>query len=270
MNITNPLYPALANVYSTLNTLNGILYQTTIHLDKSKNVYETKIKLNKSFIGSSLVISDLTESPGHGWREHFTSGSFSAKGEEILKTITVIVQRHCAWSVAQGYEAFETFLYDIISAYLAFCDNSRIQDPNEPLPTTQEEWRNYICTNKKYRNNKDIFKFIRRIAPQLAFFEKNNNRNLDLNEWYWVISNMRHAIVHSNSNIKSVKGWNSQKRKILEVHFPGKLKENTYGIELDLEHAKFALCCLGEYAFLIFKQLSIVADHKWQLFNKDE
>jgi hypothetical protein len=113
----NPLQFPIDDLFAGLALINGLLHtfesqQRNFRSPVTASLERSKFDRANWVTGANLIIRDLTEWPAHGWAEYYPAGGFVAQGEEYLNLIEVFVQRQSAWSIAQGYEAFETFLFD--------------------------------------------------------------------------------------------------------------------------------------------------------------
>ena len=254
INNTNPIQYPLDNLVLRLNTLNGLVFHLESYLKNLRGllkqaVAKSNIDPSLIFAGTSLVIRDLTEWPENNWAVYYPSGNFFSQGEEeYLRRGDDLLCREVTWTVSQAYEAFETFLKDIIATYVFIrkdqADTKKVENLDPRLrkellePTDVEYWKEFI-RNKAYWKNVDLLKFLRKIAPEIEEVEKQNNRNINLTEWYTVVTEVRHAATHSNMLIKSQKmrSWSQEERKLLNHFFPGSDTTGGYILNLNRKDA---------------------------------
>lgn len=279
----NPLQPPLDKLFFHLNLLNGLLYTLEAQLNNFRNLIdqisaERNPELSEIIgAGTSLVIRDLTEWPDNGWARYYPSGSFIKRGEEYLRTGLLLLQREAAWTVSQAYEAFETFLKDITAKYLLL--NRHLADASKLKAFEQKKkkdlnpddfifWRNFI--EYSYRKNQELLKFIRKIIPKLGEAELRNNRPINLQHWFSVAEEVRHAATHSNMVIKAgrMKRWSLNKIQILNEYFSGGQTNEDYQLKISREEAEKNLTLFLEYAFSIFKYLSTSKGYEWNILKK--
>ena len=283
MSSNNPIQYPLNELLERLNRLNGLLLILENQLNNFRNLFKERLdksnlELSSISAGAALVIRDLTEYPEDRWPVYYSTGSFVSQGEVYLQMIDVLVSREAAWTVSQGYEAFETFLKNITAAFLF--RHSQYADANQltkldSMPTKSavkperfEYWEEFIA--RRYRTNSELFKFLRKIAPELGEAEKRNNRNMDLNEWYIVVGEVRHAVTHADMLIKPkrMQSWLPARRELLTNWFPGKDKiDDGYEPELDRKDAEKTLVQFAEYAYTVFKCLSKLENYNWKVFK---
>jgi len=280
---TNPFQPTLTEIFERINSLYGLLVLLNNQLNNFQemlkyNIAEESGDLSAIWVGTSIVARDLTEWPEHGWANYYPSGKFVARGEQYLGLIEVLVYRESAWSISQGYEAFETYLKDTVAVYLfenqAASDAKKLEkfkkDSRSHMlkESDLEFWKAFI--RYALQGNRFFLNYVRQIAPSLQDAEERNNRVLDLVKWYEVVTKVREASTHSNFIIKAEKmhSWTERHKEILETHFSGRFNNGNYSLMLKLDNAEAALKLFVEYAFAIFKSLSIALNHNWQIFRK--
>lgn len=270
----------LERFFDRANHLNGLLH----HLETQLRWFRETVRKDHGALiphfaaGSSLVIRDLTEWPSHGWAVHYSSGRFATRGEEFLDLVDLLTAREAAWAVAQGFEALETCLKDLLAAhYLAVpsapdTDELRRREPKLNRAGHNrgelEFWRVYV--RRVYRSAEDVLAEIRRIAPQLTDAEQRNNYPRDVASWFAVVSEVRHAVVHSNLTISGGRGadWSPPLQRLASTLFSGTHCSSGFELRPTVKEATEALAGLVEYGYAAFKALSIAAGSEWRVFPK--
>ena len=233
------------------------------------------------FSGARLVIRDLTERPGDGCAIYYSSGKFSSKGEKYFELIRVLLARECAWTVSQAYEAYEKFLKDISVTLLLENQQLAAKNKVEKFESDKKShnlgktdisfWRTYM--DYHYNTNKEKLKFLRKICPDISKGETQNNRAINLTEWFDVVEELRHSATHSNFIIKTgrMKNWSKAKREILKKYFSGNQIKQGYQLDIKRKDATFCLEVFSEYSFQVYKFLSISRGYDWNILqNKKE
>lgn len=277
----NPLFPTLQELFENLNLLRGLLFVLEKRFDNfRKQIIDNNVDLSRLLAGSSLVIRKLTEFPKDGWA-YYPTGKFIARGQDYLEALNQLVERESAWTVAQGHERFESFLLDIVATFLV--NNNKFAKEEEkksklkelktkyklkkPQINNYDLWR--LVLKGYYKDKKIILENILEWAPNFKDAIENNNRNINLFSWYFVITKVRDATTHSNLIIKSEilqKILQSQERKtILEEYFPGKQLSIGYKIILNKKGTELNLQIIGEFALEIFINLSIEANYDYEI-----
>lgn len=212
----NLLNPPIYDLFYHLNTLNGLLFTLDNQLKNFEKLYRESISksscdISDIFSGARLVIRDLTEWPDDGCARYYPSGTFSSKGEEYFKLIKILLARESAWTVSQSLEAFERFLKDISTNMLLnhqpLAETKKIQKFESDRKSKGLEksnvifWRTYF--DYHYKTNREKLKFLRKVCPDIETAETNNNRVINLNDWFAVVEEVRHSATHSNFLIKT-------------------------------------------------------------------
>jgi len=279
----NQFQSPLDDLFLRLNMLNWLLLHLENQLNNFRELFreiiaKSNVDPSAIYAGASLVIRDLTEWPENNWAVYYPTGKFVSQGEEYLEKVDVLLRREAAWTISQAYEAFETFLKDITATYVFIhmeqADAKKLENLDPKLrkellePTDVEYWKKFV--RLAYQENVDLLKFLRKIAPELKEVEQKNNRNIDLTEWYIVVTKVRQAATHSNMLIKSgeMRSWSQEKCKLLNRFFPGTYTDGGYILNPSRKDAETNLVLFAEYAFGVFKCLSKLQHYEWNIFRK--
>lgn len=276
----NPFYDPLMTFWGRLNFVSGLLSLLTNCLDNYGKLLRGTLNkdgkdLSWMMSGKSIPLTDLTGPTDNGWLYHYASGSFSAKGEEYLRMADVIVRRESAWAVAQGYEAFETFLKDSLAAFFlhtpSAADQNRLRDSDKRAMCSCDRsrisyWRQFARAAYRGRNNQELLKALRRCAPGLAHAERDNTRGIDLVKWYAAAAAARHAVTHAHLRIRANASAHIAPGD--NVFFPCKTEDGERILNLTEEHADKCLETFAEYAFQVFKYLSKATNDEWDILGK--
>ncbi|MBT4309824.1 MAG: hypothetical protein HOD49_05360 [Anaerolineae bacterium] len=210
-----------------------------------KNQYDNYLPLlKKSFeennldpslmaAGIALTIRDLSQSVNSFGGHYPVGASVSHNLDEYQHMLEIVLNRNCGWAVAQGYEAFETFLKDIIAIYV---QNNIATISPEILKTLTpskkknqellslgysqidyEYWRAGVAS-ARWNNNDILIQIKNKLSPRLKNVELNNQPSIDLVEWFDIVSEVRHAVTHSNGIIKPERQKPSWNQKTLNVY----------------------------------------------------
>lgn len=273
----NPLNPALGVLYARLNMANGLLYSLESHLSNFRKMMQERIDKGEFdpeglFVGTILAVSDITESPTNGWRHFSPSGKFAAGGRDYLDLVDRFVQRESAWCCSQGYEFFETYLYDAATTYLmneaSNIDRKWFKDCRASI-SSREDTRNCLRKTCQSKNNHKILESLRGICPEIKDAETANDRRLNLRDWYEVVSEVRHATTHANLLVKSsqISDWPAPKKNLLTTLFPCEKQADGLQLKINRAEAEACLCTFAEYGFQIFKFLSKKAGYDWHILR---
>jgi hypothetical protein len=279
---SNPYLLPLKGIFSRVTLLNGLFFQLTTHLEhRAKQIEESlhthSIRRRSLFSGSTLVLRDLTEWPQDKWARYYPAGTHARSGRHIVKCMREIIHLNAAWTVSQSFEAFETFAKDIAALYLkrnpsALGNNiwiakRRKNAPSQPTGKSIAAYKIFI--RETYRGTEDLMARLRSSWSGLRLSEQRNNRSVDLSAWLKVVSEVRHATVHTGAVIlpkkHNVLGTNGG--AILLLEFPGKLGPKGYKLMLTEHSSDNTLQRFAEYAFLVFKEASLNESLNWQVLG---
>lgn len=265
-------FDRIANLKGTLLHIDNALNNHSANL--KKQIENTEKEMPDFALGSRLVISDLTGISDKGWKYYYPTGGkhivrLSNYDEEIEK----IVKREVAYSISQGHEAFSTYLKDILACYFAenISEARRLKVLGNNDDLSSIIWAAKIRNIKPGKNNKNIFNLIRNIRNNFGVSEVTNNENLNFKDWYHVFSIARHKITHTNSKIfkddKDLKDLTPNQLDYLKRFFPYQETDDYIFLNIPRIAGDTVLNLLSEYAFLIFKELSIKSGYNWKILK---
>lgn len=268
--MANPLGKPLERLFARLTVLNGLLTTTDSLISTGKSQFEELVvsnssNLSEAFFGSRLLLEDIADLPADGWQEFQpTVHSYNFRIDEIGRIAEEILEKINLFAFSQGYEAFETFLLDSV-AYL-YHSKSITADPSKVEKwledhlslLSKDEWCSYVRYFYRGSNNSKLLRFLRKLAPQIKRVEECNTTCANLQNWFSVASQVRHAATHSSGVIKQDR-WTrlaGEKQKVLKNSFPGKIVSSGYELHMDKNSASQNLQLLHNYAYAIHKELS--------------
>lgn len=283
--INNPLWPSLKNLSKQLNLLNGLIGHLDTQLGSSrekitKALAEKNLDSSILYSGSRLTVTDLSVfRSGHyffGPQEYM----FKAKGEDYYQMIDALIRREAAWTVAHGYESFNTFVDEIAASYLVVHNDKvdsknikRLDKYNQRVPKPQPTELSYWIGYAKFLGCKDVLALLRRIdsRQEITKIENYNSRKINLVEWINAAYLVRNATIHEYAAIpvSEINKWPKKTLDMLTSCFPGIYKEKGYILQLNVKHAQDAIQLFAEYAFIIFRSLSLLHGYKCE-FTKPE
>jgi hypothetical protein len=229
------------------------------------------------FAGSSIVVRDLTEWPANNWARYYPTGGFGTRDEEFLAVADNLISREAAWTTAQGFEAFETCLKDLLAAFYhahpdtadptALRKHESSLQQKAPAQSEPDFWSTFV--REKYRSADDVLRVLRRIAPQFVEAEHKNNRARDLTKWFAVVTKLRHVTTHSNLTIRKAE-WGAlsvDEQKLTKELFSGVQRGGAYELRPTVKQANDTLSRFAEYGYAAFKALCLAGGHDWRIFK---
>jgi hypothetical protein len=209
---------------------------------------------------------------------YYPTGGFGTKDEEFLAVADKLISREAAWATAQGFEAFESCLKDLVTAYYhahpTVADPAALRKRERRLrqkgldPSDLNFWSTFV--RLEYRSADNVLGVLRQVAPQLVEAEHKNNRVCDLTRWFAVVSELRHAVTHSSNLTIPKEKWSPlglDGQKLAEEMFSGVQQGGAYELQPTPKQANEALCRFAEYGYAAFKALCIAGCHEWHILR---
>ncbi|UWX56355.1 hypothetical protein NYZ99_09205 [Maribacter litopenaei] len=212
---------------------------------------------------SALVISDWSGPTDNGWELNFHTGIFAETTKENYETeIKNISSRQRCLLYAQSYESFERFLKDCLFDKLER-DNEIKEYVISLLPKNQ----NSIISRKTMPGGDKLFNVLKKVGGKtFKKFSISNNLDVKFKELWTILSEVRHAITHNESTIELNKINKSDHHfAIFNYLFNSKkLSDNELLIDLDFKKFEKLIKRFSEFAFQVFKIISIEEELEWK------
>lgn len=242
--------------------LNGVLAQTDTHLaareaQTKANVAAARRRgrphLNRAW--TLYLVSDLRRPT----RDFVPVDSHEVEGQQLIPVLEQIRRINAGWTIAQGFEAFERFTFEMAAAYIT--DSPRCLERSEwrrgrphvaaPADFRLSTIRRYV--RQAYRGADDILPGLRAL-PDFRDTEQRNHRTVDFKDLFRVVSAVRHAIVHDEMLLtpRRLERLSPVLMPLLKIVCPGRLTRRGYVLKIRREDAQALLTLLGEYAWLIY------------------
>lgn len=288
-NLDNPIIEPLKTLFLRINDLNGLIFHLETYVSnycKHIRDYMKNLKINGNpnrpypVAGAAVVIRDLSEFPDDRWARYYSVSVFSTTGQEYINIANNLISQGAAFTISQAYEAFETFLKEMLSAFLTNNSNNAVYQEQffniieklnrEPKKIINKEIpENWSLIISNYFNNNDLFKLLREISHEITDLEKHNNRSINLATWYKVITEVRHGLTHCKMLIKKERLSNLTKIEsgILKKMVEGEFSDSNYIMRPTSIDAQDILERFDEYAFMILKCLSKLESYEIPTFE---
>lgn len=236
------------------------IYQVDTHLNEFiKSRKESLPKnLSKDFVipilGSKLVYRNVLTT------KHEIAFSRIIDIDNVDEKIQEIKENYCNFCVSQSFEAFETFIKDILASYLVFDktflnNNTKLQELDTTnFQTCRADMYKLLRKDNKY--NKQLFNWLYKIDPELENHEQINFLRFDFVEWNIVLTEVRHSIVHSNSILSKDKTtkWTDFESRLLKELFTGKETEQEI-ILSSYENYDYIINIIAQHGQLIYDRI---------------
>lgn len=262
----NYLLSSLQEYFEEVIHIEGKLVTTESFLNERKKQLKTESSQNRTLISAITSYRDLSQLAP---KENLYCPNFSYHLEVngLDKEIEEIISQDCCLAVAQGYEAFESFLINILTEFL-------LNNPEKMVLLKILEVKLYLTKEtirgmlKKMQgvNNKGLLALVRKLSPHFKSYEIKNIHKVNISQWFDLISMVRHTLIH-NRQIISPKLLEYLEKQRANEMFDGQFKRRKIGkhirIYLEKNTATDILNWLNSYAHFIFKSLSV--DNKFSL-----
>lgn len=269
----NQLKIELDKFLDGISATQSLLFQTTTHLkNHKKNLLKgwEGTTSNHPIMASTLIMGDLTGPSDDRWKINYPTGfNFTVELNELETSIDTLIKREGMRSLATCYEILESYLFDVTATYITINqDLLNLVNKLKEHPKTLEESKELLRKLYRSKNNKEILKLIRKLSPTFVDSEKSNNSGMDLNEWYKVLSTVRHGIIHSLFTIKNLNSkFDKYQYEIFKHYFSHDQNDDIITLNLSKQEVNRQIILIAEMGFLIFKAFSIERDYNWNVFK---
>ncbi|MCF1715981.1 hypothetical protein L0U88_15175 [Flavihumibacter sp. RY-1] len=210
------------------------------------------------FSGTALVIGDWTGPTDNGWKLKFHTGiQKSTFKENYANEINAVLSREFGLAFAQCFEALERFLKRVAR------EKGRNNQEFQLLLLDKK-----YSTGDSLKGGDAIFDLIKK-AGGLRFkeYSRDNNHNFKFKEIFTIFAEVRHAVTHSQGELKVIKLMKSDYYNVLfEYLFPfNKLKGEVVPLVFDYRTMDRLLTYLAEFGYQIFKILSEEEKLDWRI-----
>ena len=269
----NPYNQNLITFFNKLNFLFGSFNLLGNQLKHLENLFKDSLEKNnytpeiiRAFC--CLLMQDVTEKPKSLCHNKYNVGKFEIKGDEYFEHLNLVKTREASWCISQSFEAFERFLrkmiymtHELKPACITDKKRNKFEDK---CPRKSKDKKNYLVNyvDHTYNSNKKLLTFLKKYSDYYKQFSNQNYSNLKFEDWFKLVSEARHAIIHNEMVIRYNKfNWKILNPRFMKKYFPGILSENGYLLQFENKNARLNLEIFLEFGFLIYKSLSAEFDY---------
>lgn len=210
------------------------------------------------YAGTSLIISDWSGPTDNGWAINFHTGTLKTTVKDnYLEEINKILSREFGYAFSQCFEALEKLLKDFISIKIE----------------TDIKFKNSLGQTKDYsrenlKGGDELFKLIKKACGEN--FNKTSNKtnnNFKLKQFFKIISETRHAIVHSQSFLKTGKiPKDKYYTNLFHFMFPmNKLENETIELIFNYQILDKLLIYIAEFGYQLYKLICQTESIDWKI-----
>ena len=239
-----------------LGFYNLSIFQISTHIEEfSKYRLNTIDELTKDFnfpiVGKKLIYRNVLTS------KYEVASSEMINRDNLVSTTTEIINHYSNYCVSQSFETFVRFLKRVTIRYL-------IQNSSELAKTLNIDTSDYdnckssidTYCKKDNKYNKQLFKILYLINPEIAFYESNNFLDFNFKEWNVVLTEVRHAITHSDSRLimDKTSNWTDFQLRLLTEIFQ-KEKQDSFILIKTNDDYDYIIKIIAQHGQLIYDKL---------------
>lgn len=214
---------------------------------------------------SALVISDWTEPTDNGWAiNNYTRNIIETNKGNYKEVIEKMLSMHLCLLYAQSFESFERFLKNCIFDRVNRDENIRVYYINCLSKSNKDK----IITRLNMFGGDKLFDVFKKAGGKsFISFSSNNNLNIQFKQLWTILSDVRHSITHQESLIEFVNINKSPHHVRIFNHLFNStdVSDDFKFIELNYKNFEFLMKFFSEFAFQIFKILSIEENFEWKI-----
>lgn len=228
-------------------------------LNTRRDEIEKEDRRHRSLYSAITSYRDLTKLEG-GDNLYCPNHHFEMTIDDAKDQINNIVSQQSCFAVAQGYEAFERYLIEVITEFLTV-NQARlpaVKMASGNIILLRETLRNLV-KKRQETNNKGLFSIIRKLSQHFGSFESNNIHSINICQWFDLLAMVRHSIVHNHQVVsgKFLKYLQTRKAEMMfDRHYRRKEIDGQIRIFLEPSMADDILNWLNSFAHFIFVSLS--------------
>lgn len=208
------------------------------------------------FMATALIIEDITSNSNTGI--FHTKAFNSLYHSDIEDHFSELLTREYYLALSSCFEVLKRFIRDITAEYI-FLNQDRI--PRFSLFANIQAIRDEFASNnfRKGKNEKELFKVIREYCPSYVIAEENNNWEVNLYSWFYVLAEVRNGIVHSYPKIiplSEERGLSIDRKEILHKMFEIEVVSENLNIKRfskESPNVKSHFNRMAEFAFILYK-----------------
>ncbi|MDW3210126.1 MAG: hypothetical protein R8N23_09670 [Reichenbachiella sp.] len=245
------LYEVVLDYRHTTSLICRILVKDVERISRGNTISENH---------SALILSDWTGPTEKGREINQHSNKYRYTGRENYATdIEYLIFRECGLIYAQVFELLEKFIQDCLYEKALKNYDLRAQILNHFKP-------NQPISRAKMPGGENLFKLLKKAAPR---YYKNhstsNNLNIDFKNFWCVISESRHALTHNRGYLQATKLKGHEQEKIFHQYFNNiQFQSDFFIIQLDTENLTYLTKRISEFAFQIYKIISLEDGFDWK------
>lgn len=263
--MSNYLLPSITAYFEEICSLTGKLNLVAGFLEeKSKELIKQNL-IAGDIVGSITMYRDLSKD--YGTHNLLTPNfNYGISLKTLNNETENLVSRESCYTVAQAYEVFESYFLQILTEYIKHRTDKLAELNLLKSNFLSDQDIRALIRNASGTNNKGLIKLTKKISEYFKSYESNNYFNVNIFQWFDLISMVRHTLVHNRQKISK------KLTDYLEEH-KGKEAINLFHTQLGRKNidgkdyifltpnqAIDIITWLNSFAHLIFKSISVDSD----------
>ena len=255
----NYLLKILNAYFEEILPIKGRLTVSESFLNTKKDEILNENREHRSVVSAIASYRDLSLLQG-GNNLFSPNFSYEMTIDTMANEINDIVSQQSCFAVSQAYEVFESFLIELMTEYLLHNQNKLqlLKFTHGNIILLRETIREMVKKGQGV-NNKGLLAMVRKISPHFRTHETKNIHNVNISQWFDLVTMIRHTLVHNRQIISSrlLKYLEKQKaNEMFDRHFQRKRIDNRVCIYLEKNTATDIINWLNTFAHFIFVGLS--------------
>lgn len=264
----NYLLKILNSYFNEVLSIEGRLNVSESFLNAKKADIIKENRTRNSIVSAITSYRDLSLIEG-GYNLFSANFRYEMNTGNMENEIKDIISQQSCFAVSQAYEVFESFLIELMTEYLMNNQNKLqvLKFTNGNIILLRETIREMV-KKKQGVNNKGLLAMVRKISPHFQKYESKNIHDVNISQWFDLVTMIRHTLVHNRQTISNRLLNYIEKQKANEMfnrHFQRKKIDNQVRIYLEKNTATDIIDWLNTFAHFIFVGLSNEANLSLQI-----
>jgi hypothetical protein len=260
--MTNPLLNSLNKYYKEMMSLEGKIFVLNSFVKNFRDDLQKRESFDRELMAATSMFRDLSKIT-KGNNLYQTGYSYSLRTSVLESEIEIILSKEYCLTLSQAYEIFETYLANIFTELFFNTPDYLVELKlsETKLHLSKKLLKEFVKDKLgREKNNRKYINSLRKLSPHFVEFETKNIYKLNISSWFDLVSELRHNIIHSRQVISDkllefLK--DNQRAKLFKEFFERRTTSDGLVIFLTSEKFTIVLDRLNEFAYFIFKSLSI-------------
>lgn len=247
-----------------LTQINGRIFVLNSFVTQTKLRIENDERVGNQLISAALPIRDITVDK-NTTNLFLSSDHYNLDRNNLNSEVDMILSRECLFQISQAYEILETFLYDSVTELIRLNNNLHLFVDNKVNESTFSSIRKALKSLNDRKNNRHLIGILRANCPVFTKHITDNIYDIDFEEWYEMLSEVRHCITHNRTEITN------EMQNAMPVYYKLYFKNVDYVkskvVFVDFQKCSELLSKIADFIFFVFKSiteksLDVIVDFK--------